>query len=72
MFDPRPVKRCVCFDTTFAELKAAGVESVADAREKFGCGSSCGSCVPYIERMLETGETAFSVLELSPRAKRAT
>jgi bacterioferritin-associated ferredoxin len=27
--------------------------------KRFGCGSCCGVCRPYIERMLETGETVF-------------
>ena len=61
--DPLPVKRCVCFDTSFASLKAAGIISVEDAKQKFGCGTKCGTCVPYIEKMLESGEVQFTVLD---------
>jgi bacterioferritin-associated ferredoxin len=56
------VDRCVCYDRTFAELKsAAGAESLQldEIAKRFGCGSCCGVCRPYIERMLETGETVF-------------
>ena len=57
--DDRPVRKCVCFDKTFAELKAIGVKSVDDAAERFGCGTKCGLCRPYIQAMIETGETSF-------------
>jgi bacterioferritin-associated ferredoxin len=49
---------------TFAELKAAGVRSVEEAAERFGAGTRCGTCRPYIARMTETGETAFPILPL--------
>lgn len=62
MRDPTPVRRCVCFDKTFAELKEAGVRSVEEAAERFGCGTNCGTCRPYLRKMIETGETAFAVL----------
>jgi len=57
--DPRPIKKCVCFDTTFAQLKEAGIKSVEEAAERFGCSTNCGLCKPYIEKMIETGETEF-------------
>jgi bacterioferritin-associated ferredoxin len=60
--DPTPVRRCVCFDKTFEELRLAGVASVEEAAERFGCGTKCGICRPYIQLMIETGETAFAVL----------
>jgi NAD(P)H-nitrite reductase large subunit len=58
---PRPVKMCVCFDTTFRSLLEAGVHSLDEIVERFGCTSGCGLCRPYIVRMLETGETEFAV-----------
>jgi len=60
--DLKPVRRCVCFDKTFAQLKEAGVTSVDEAGERFGCGTKCGTCRPYIQLMVETGETAFPVI----------
>jgi bacterioferritin-associated ferredoxin len=56
------IDRCVCYDRTFAELRAAACVDGLDMdglSRRFGCGSCCGVCRPYIERMLETGETVF-------------
>lgn len=58
--DYRPIRRCVCGGVTFAELKEMGVTSMPEAAEH-GCGITCGRCRPYIEKMIETGETAFAV-----------
>jgi bacterioferritin-associated ferredoxin len=57
------IDRCVCFNLRFAELqqKLDGRPSNMDQiAKRFGCGSCCGLCRPYIERMLETGETVFA------------
>jgi bacterioferritin-associated ferredoxin len=61
-FDPTPVRRCVCHDVTFAELRAAGVCNLEQAADRFGAGTNCQTCVPYLEQMFETGETAFPIL----------
>jgi len=56
------IDRCICFGVRFVELKLAHAErprSVDELTAEFGCGSCCGLCRPYIERMLETGETVF-------------
>lgn len=46
----------------FAELLAAGVKSLQEIADRFGCGTGCGLCRPYLARMLATGETEFDVL----------
>jgi bacterioferritin-associated ferredoxin len=56
------IDRCVCYDRTFAELRIASVTEdlgMDELSKRFGCGTCCGMCRPYIERMLETGETVF-------------
>ena len=59
------VDRCVCFEVSFGELKAY-VEKTGGGFDEltvhFGCGRGCGLCVPYIRKMLETGETAFPLI----------
>lgn len=60
--DDRRVKQCACVQVTFREMKEAGVTSLADAARRFGAGLNCGLCVPYIKKMLETGETEFEVI----------
>jgi bacterioferritin-associated ferredoxin len=57
------IDRCVCFNIRFDELKQKLAERPAtmdQVARRFGCGSCCGLCRPYIERMLETGETVFN------------
>lgn len=70
------VDRCVCYEVRFAELRALaeglrarhGEEvTVDDLESRTGCGSGCGMCRIYIERMLETGETE---LPLMPQPER--
>ena len=62
----KPVRSCICYPNTFAELKDEAtrqgwttIEEITAAR---GCGSGCGACRPYLQKMLETGETAFEVM----------
>ena len=65
------IDRCICYDRTFAELRVAAVAEdlgMDEITKRFGCGSCCGVCRPYIERMLETGETVFHQIML-PRAE---
>lgn len=80
-----PVTRCVCHDVTFAELKALTPEVGADLdalAARTGCGTGCGTCIPYIQLMLKTGRTEFPVItgaqfatllkdEHGPRARAA-
>lgn len=69
------IDRCVCYDRTFAELRVAatvdhlGMEEIT---KRFGCGSCCGMCRPYIERMLDTGETVFHQIVVARDDDRAS
>ncbi len=66
MTERKPVRACMCYPHTFAELsaraRAYGWTSVDDITRDVGCGGGCGLCRPYLARMLQTGETAFAVL----------
>jgi hypothetical protein len=55
---------CACSKTPFTVLKSAGIRTIQEAGEQFLCGVTCRMCVPYIQKMLETGETEFAVIEL--------
>lgn len=61
------VTRCICFRATFAALRKLvhdhGWTSVSQVVRHTRAGTGCGSCKPYIARMLETGATEFSVAE---------
>jgi bacterioferritin-associated ferredoxin len=66
------IDRCICFEKKFVELKISAERDHLDAEEiqsRYGCGSCCGLCRPYIERMLVTGETVFH--EILPSTGRA-
>ncbi len=57
-----PVDRCTCLDVSFAELKEFAERTgcgLAGLSERFGCGRECRLCVPYLEQMLQTGQTTF-------------
>ncbi len=66
------VDRCVCRGVTFADLKdlvdrtGADLDAIAD---QTGCGCACSTCVPYLKRMIETGETCFEAMP-APSGKR--
>lgn len=67
------VDRCVCYSTPFQRLQDyveqhGGPEHVnfEQLQAVFECGRGCGLCVPYIDRMLRTGRTSFSVEPPSP------
>ena len=57
------VTHCVCYDIAFAELKriaeSTGARTVDELRQHAQFGENCQLCVPYVQQMLETGETAF-------------
>jgi NAD(P)H-nitrite reductase large subunit len=57
------IDRCLCFDKSFAELKAisdtTGAETIEELQRQTKFGKSCRLCHPYVRRMLRTGETVF-------------
>lgn len=66
------VDRCICHETSFRELKEIarerGLNSVEELREAGLSSTNCKLCVPYIKRMLETGETHFDLLKPEKRS----
>lgn len=60
--DDKPIRQCVCFAVTFKEILKAGPSTIEEIQAAYGCSTSCGLCLPYLQRMLETGETEFAIL----------
>ncbi len=59
------VTMCICRRFPFARLlplARAGGWALEDVMRETGCGDTCGLCIPYLRRMLVTGETAFTEL----------
>lgn len=56
---------CICQATPFASLlprARAGGWALGEIGRETGCGVKCGRCLPYLRRMLATGETEFREL----------
>lgn len=59
----RTVDKCICHDKSFEEIKQyaseKNIQSVEELRSARFCSCGCGLCGPYVEMVLDTGETAF-------------
>ncbi len=57
------ITHCVCLRKSFGYVKHIAQEkNLTDIREvmkETKCGTRCKKCVPYLQKMLETGETKF-------------
>lgn len=68
--NPYTVHKCVCHDVSFATLKKI-VDDEHDPinespvaihealKSKTRCSTNCAICVPYILKMIQTGQTRF-------------
>ncbi|HMQ69407.1 MAG TPA: (2Fe-2S)-binding protein [Ignavibacteria bacterium] len=58
------INKCVCFDTTFLEMKnimkTNDLKNIDELRKIKEVGTNCKLCVPYIEKMIITGQTEFN------------
>lgn len=60
------VLKCICFDTTFKEMKEImkknNLNSIEELRDIKQIADNCKLCLPYIEKMIKTGQTEFEVI----------
>ncbi len=58
-----PVDRCICHQISFEQILKSvnerGLRTVQEIQAEKLSSTNCKLCLPYIERMLETGETSF-------------
>lgn len=58
------VTKCVCHQRSFEDIKAYAdkhnITSSVKLQQERLCGCGCGMCLPYIDLVLESGETEFS------------
>lgn len=63
------VDRCVCYDVSFETLlesaKRHQCKTLVELQAHVEFGQRCRLCHPYVERMLETGETEFEVMPVA-------
>ena len=59
--------KCRCHGVKFTRMKALaadkGIDSVGDLQREVRFGDNCKRCVPFVAKMLKTGETEFKVVE---------
>lgn len=56
------ISQCVCRRFPFERLLPLVRRhewTLEDLQRETGCGAQCGLCLPYLRRMLTTGETVF-------------
>ncbi|HQY20955.1 MAG TPA: (2Fe-2S)-binding protein [Ignavibacteria bacterium] len=65
--DKYPVKKCVCFNVTFLEMKnimkEKGIDTIEELKEIKELAGNCKICVPYIKKMIQTGKTEFEIIK---------
>lgn len=64
------IDRCLCFRRSFQELKNLAdqhqCQTLNVLAQHATFGQKCGLCLPYIARMLHTGETIFHEIITAP------
>ena len=57
------VNSCVCYQKNFVDILEHARQneglSLTDLQQEIEFGKKCGLCLPYVQRMLKTGETVF-------------
>jgi len=60
------VNKCVCNDITFEEMKNImkenNLKSIEELIKIKSVASNCKLCLPYIKKMIETGNTKFEII----------
>lgn len=58
------IDKCICFDTTFQEMKDLMIEKNLKTLEELQLHKpvslNCKLCLPYILEMIQTGKTEFN------------
>lgn len=69
------VNRCICHEHSFEEIKEyaeeKGYTDLEDLQIDNYCSNGCRICAPYVEMVLETGETAFEPGAYYKRKKKS-
>ncbi|MEP1152131.1 MAG: hypothetical protein ABJH08_10430 [Balneola sp.] len=69
------VNRCICHERSFEEIKEyakeKGYTDLEDLQIDNYCSNGCRICAPYVEMVLETGETEFEPRAYYKRKKNS-
>lgn len=57
------INRCLCHNRSFEEIKTYAhkydIHTIEELQSRKICSCGCRICLPYVEKMLKTGETSF-------------
>ncbi|MBN8568622.1 MAG: (2Fe-2S)-binding protein [Ignavibacteria bacterium] len=60
------IDRCICFNVKFADVKKImddnGFNTLEEVQSVIDVSKNCKLCRPYLEKMLQTGETEFNYI----------
>lgn len=60
------VSRCICCNQEFSHVLAVardrGCSTVAELKEHLHVSAKCGLCIPFIQKVIETGETVIPLM----------
>lgn len=60
------IDRCVCFNVKFADVKKImddkRFNTLEEVQTVIDVSKNCKLCRPYLEKMLQTGETEFNYI----------
>lgn len=61
------VTHCICANLSFADLLRLAREhgwGFEELTQHTGATRGCGMCLPYVAKMLQTGQTSFEVMDV--------
>lgn len=60
------IDRCICYNVKFADVKKImddnGFNTLEEVQSVIDVSKNCKLCRPYLEKMLQTGETEFNYI----------
>lgn len=60
------ITKCICLDMTFVQMKKImkeeNIKSIEGLRKIKPVATNCKLCLPYINNMIETGQTEFDLI----------
>ena len=60
------IDKCICFNVKFSEVKKImednNFTTIEEVQSVIDVSKNCLLCRPYIERMMQTGETEFDYI----------
>jgi len=60
------IDRCICYNIKFTDVKKImdenGFKTIEEVQSVVDVSKNCKLCRPYLEKMIQTGETEFNYI----------